>query len=126
MNEEIKALWLTALRSGDYKQGKGALNKNGKFCCLGVLCDLAVKAGVTGEVHGARFTEEVRYGLPTEVQRFGIPPMSIIKWSGMMNSTGLLGDPIWVDGSMCNDLPSLNDMAGYTFLQIADVIEAQL
>lgn len=45
MNKEFKAKWLTALRSGEYKQGRNFLrqtNPNGKdrFCCLGVLCDI--------------------------------------------------------------------------------------
>jgi hypothetical protein len=40
MNPEVKARWVAALRSGEYKQGKGALRLNNKFCCLGVLCDL--------------------------------------------------------------------------------------
>lgn len=31
-----KALWLAALRSGGYKQGKLFLHKDGRFCCLGV------------------------------------------------------------------------------------------
>ena len=43
MNEKTKGVWLEALRSGEYKQGKGALCKNGKFCCLGVLYDVAGK-----------------------------------------------------------------------------------
>jgi hypothetical protein len=39
---ELKQRWLDALRSGKYKQGKGAL-RTGKdhFCCLGVLCDIS-------------------------------------------------------------------------------------
>lgn len=37
---ELKAKWLTALRSGKYKQGKQALSLGGKFCCLGVLKDV--------------------------------------------------------------------------------------
>lgn len=37
--------WLTALRSGEYQQGKNALkridqNGNVQYCCLGVACDL--------------------------------------------------------------------------------------
>ena len=41
MDQEIKAKWLAALRSGEYKQGSGGLrNKNDGFCCLGVLCDI--------------------------------------------------------------------------------------
>ena len=50
MNPEVKSKWVTALRSGKYKQGTGQLaleNGDGStaFCCLGVLCDLAVKEG---------------------------------------------------------------------------------
>lgn len=41
MNKEIKAMWVNALRSGLYKQGTGALCKNGKHCCLGVLCQIS-------------------------------------------------------------------------------------
>ena len=50
MNKEVKQQWVAALRSGEYKQGKNALRRqyegeDAEFCCLGVLCDLAVKAG---------------------------------------------------------------------------------
>lgn len=41
MNPELKAKWVEALRSGEYKQGAGRFEKNGKFCCLGVLCKVA-------------------------------------------------------------------------------------
>lgn len=44
MNSNAKA-WVKALRSGEYKQGKGVLrNKEDEFCCLGVACDLYCKA----------------------------------------------------------------------------------
>ena len=32
--------WIAALRSGDYKQGKGSLCSWGAYCCLGVGADL--------------------------------------------------------------------------------------
>lgn len=51
MNQEVKKMWVEALRSGEYQQGKHHLNDNGKFCCLGVLCDLAVKDGVNLKVN---------------------------------------------------------------------------
>lgn len=36
--------WVTALRSGDYKQGKNVLETlDGKFCCLGVLAKIKGK-----------------------------------------------------------------------------------
>lgn len=52
MDQEIKAKWLQALRSGEYEQGEGFLKKTGsdgktKHCCLGVLCELGVIAEVT-------------------------------------------------------------------------------
>lgn len=46
MSRKLKADWLRALRSGEYEQGKGALEKqypDGRVqnCCLGVLCRVA-------------------------------------------------------------------------------------
>jgi hypothetical protein len=38
MDAELKQKWVTALRSGEFKQGRGALEEDGTFCCLGVLC----------------------------------------------------------------------------------------
>ena len=38
MRKSIKTKWIKALRSGQYKQGQGALYRNGRYCCLGVLC----------------------------------------------------------------------------------------
>lgn len=41
MNAALKAKWVDALRSGDYQQGEMFLRRDGKHCCLGVLCELA-------------------------------------------------------------------------------------
>ena len=55
MNPRIKAEWLDALRSGEYKQANGALHEidpatgAASFCCLGVLCDLHRKETKWGE-----------------------------------------------------------------------------
>jgi hypothetical protein len=46
MKPELKAKWVAALRSGEYPQGKDFLQSNGKFCCLGVLCEVA---GIHGQ-----------------------------------------------------------------------------
>lgn len=46
MNPEVKTLWVQALRSGEYQQGTGRLNRTDSltqttgYCCLGVLCDV--------------------------------------------------------------------------------------
>ena len=48
MKPHWKKKWLAALRSGEYKQGKGALRRRSKgmdrHCCLGVLNDLMAPA----------------------------------------------------------------------------------
>jgi len=46
MNQELKTKWVNALRSGEYKQTTGCLERKrgGKpigNCCLGVLCHIA-------------------------------------------------------------------------------------
>jgi hypothetical protein len=47
MNKDIKDKWVAALESGDYPQGTGCLkSETGAYCCLGVLTELAVQAGV--------------------------------------------------------------------------------
>ncbi len=46
MNPEIKQKWIKALRSGDYRQGRGKLSRANfvtgdyEYCCLGVLCEV--------------------------------------------------------------------------------------
>jgi hypothetical protein len=44
LDKKIARRWVKALLSGKYKQGRGALKLDGRFCCLGVLCDIS-KAG---------------------------------------------------------------------------------
>lgn len=43
MNNVIKSKWVEALRSGEYKQGRGSLCKGDSYCCLGVLCEVLMK-----------------------------------------------------------------------------------
>jgi hypothetical protein len=35
-----------ALESGEYEQAQNSLRDGGKFCCLGVACDIAAKDGI--------------------------------------------------------------------------------
>lgn len=41
MNQELKAKWVAALRSGEYQQATGALKVLDGYCCLGVFCVVA-------------------------------------------------------------------------------------
>jgi hypothetical protein len=41
MDAELKAKWIAALRSGDYKKGRVSLrSEENRYCCLGVLCEV--------------------------------------------------------------------------------------
>jgi hypothetical protein len=131
MNPEIKAQWVAALRSGEYTQGMGALKTlEGAYCCLGVLCDLAHKAGATTL---AEDTSE----LSGAVTRYGYGPSDNILSDDV--STGELPEDVqaWAGLEYCNpivkdsdgwgvSLISLNDSDGRTFDEIADAIEEHL
>lgn len=129
MNKDVKALWLTALRSGEYQQTTGTLRSPNGYCCLGVLCDLAVKAGVEVSVAKAEYSENTIYG-----GLMSTLPRPVREWAGMVSDSGNLVDVIEIaeyendeeiDVEYAYTLIDLNDGAGYTFEQIADVIEEQ-
>ena len=131
MNEDIKAQWTTALRSGEYPQGKGTLRTEDGYCCLGVLCDLAVKAGeIVEPVAKPRSginLDEVYYEYDGEPSVLSTP---VRNWAGLdMSNPDIpyqesMRDAVWrVRGHV--SLAELNDN-DYTFPQIADLIDANL
>lgn len=101
MDQEIKAQWLAALRSGEYKQGHGSLENEGQFCCLGVLCHIAWKNGITDRHERG----EASYGGFPDM-----PPCEVNAWAGLED----IGRLKW--------LVKLND-GGNPFSFIADIIE---
>jgi len=124
MNQEIKAQWLTALRSGDYEQGYGHLNVKSlggvpHFCCLGVLCDLAVKAGVVESYEEGAWT---LYGESGEGG--GLPP-EVQKWAGLKvdGQLPVAAPAMTHEMGETSSLVYFNDAENYTFTQIADLIE---
>lgn len=118
MKKKIADKWIEALHSGEYEQTTGKLHTNEGFCCLGVLCDLAVKEGVipkpellVNSVCGIRQYEGQMSGLPKKV----------MEWAGI---GGSLGDFVKAkDQSNTMPLYYLNDAKDYTFPEIADVIQ---
>ena len=110
MNEQVKEKWLSALRSGDYKQTKSCLHKGDGFCCLGVLCDLY------GKEHNVEW-KLVDAGIYYEFQdKKAILPLSVIEWAGVEDD----------NPEICETpLSRLNDN-GSTFNEIADLIEKHL
>jgi hypothetical protein len=102
MNPERKTQWVFALRSGNYKQGRGWLREDDRFCCLGVLCDL---------YDPTAWDEHVAYML-----YFGegcLPPYRVRQEVGL-------------DIEDANDLANMNDRRGSSFEDIARYIEEHL
>lgn len=145
MNGKVKTAWTTALRSGDYRQISNKLSSrhsdphNFGFCCLGVLCELAVDEGKT-QVRGIEGAE-TQYGdydssnWPAGyVPRWasGSLPPSVQQWSGLGSPNPMLAyyDPSDVscdeEGIVRCSLSDLNDREGKTFSEIADIIDAHL
>lgn len=93
MNQEIKARWVEALRSGEYAQTQGSLQrvvaKPGRaagFCCLGVLCDIAVQDGVV-RVYPERSESIVHYGAQNDFSGAYLPA-SVQEWSALESMEG--------------------------------------
>jgi len=105
LNPEIKTLWVEALRSGNYPQGKDYLKKDGEYCCLGVLCevvDLEQETWNSGEVKFITGDDWSTTNVPQDYA----------------DEIGL--DPYW-----CDFLIGENDCRA-TFEELADVIEEYL
>lgn len=82
MKPEVKSNWVEALESGDYEQTDGGLCKldeaGGKFCCLGVLSELAVKSGENVIKDDGDFGHYVLYDGEEEFL-----PQSVAMWAGL-------------------------------------------
>lgn len=135
MNPEIKKIWLDALRSGEYKQGDGVLAKTvewdekPRYCCLGVLCDIAAKQGVPIEITPPKDEVFNEWEFDNETESL---PESVREWAGIEDSLG--GFPNASENSMDTwythggrhfiNLADMNDK-GVTFEELADVIEKE-
>jgi hypothetical protein len=102
--------WCKALRSGEYKQGTGRLQKGDSFCCLGVAC---------------------KEFIPEEHIEFSAITYKGIKVMGGSVASCQPHSPKWLRRvssivSKFTDvgLTTLNDDVNLTFDEIADILEA--
>jgi hypothetical protein len=110
--EDFKKRWVEALRSGEFKQGQGYLEYEGKFCCLGVLC----------KITGTPTTKTIDYGEgDVEVDTEYIP-------TTVKNIPEFMTDykPVPKTLADMNDGDKAKDIKPHSFLEIADWIEANL
>lgn len=152
IDPEFKAKWVAALRSGDYIQGTGGLRfvprsivddmdaasdirgpsrADGRFCCLGVACDLSGGTWVDGD-SDVRLDADEHWGFDDSSSK--LARYNWILPGGMMKVRNgeTLGFPflpndvdergLHVGGKLAN----LNDDDEYTFDEIADWIEENL
>lgn len=114
MTKWVADLWVSSLPK--YKQGKKSLNKEGAFCCLGVLCDLAVGYNITA-VHPGQ-PNGYGYGPSgTTSPRTNYLPEEVRVWAGMQTHDGRLDM-----GSSITTLVDMNDN-GLPFDRIGRVIK---
>ena len=102
--------WLKALRSGKYQQGKGSLNPAiGKFCCLGVACDITIPENLKRNEDGLIKGNKFLFGLFPSDQS-DAPEWLMELPHDFLKRTGI---PITV----------LNDDRHFSFEEIAEVLE---
>ena len=126
MRKEIAERWVAALRSGEYEQSAGFLQTKEGYCCLGVLCDLHMRDTGDGEWLPPEFAVgqwRLRYRDDRGVDGEHTPPLGVQEWADMEDTPKVffrhrLGT------EMRDALANLND-GGYTFAQLADLIEEQ-
>lgn len=109
MDPEVKKEWIAALRKGDKPQGRGWLERYGLFCCLGILCGIAVERGDFHRIQDGGRIEYVKgyssspKNLPVDI--YGIDEFGTFNINEVVFSLAYLNDE------------------GFTFDQIADIIE---
>ena len=102
--------WIEALRSGKYAQCKGKMNKDGAFCCLGVLSDVVKPDAWVEHCNGVKaFCWD---NTQPHVLDVGFPHTKVAEAVGMTHSESSL-------------LARMNDK-GKTFPEIADRIEEMI
>lgn len=106
MNQEVKPLLVTALRSGKYTQTRERLSDNIGHCCLGVLCDIHNSFFKDGRWHDYEY-------FYNGVNSIDIPSKYILEWAGLSMKTAVV-------------LAEMNDDRDSNFNMIAGWIEENL
>jgi len=126
VKKEIAERWIEALKSGKYEQGKMYLRRWGQYCCLGVLCDLAVADGI-GEWKIGHSWYPVGFEIG-RITEYHYLPRAVAQWAGIKNELAPI-DLKWLSvqdqqrfrNRLDLSLAVLND-EGYDFKRIAKLI----
>jgi hypothetical protein len=107
MDCDAKKKWVDALRSGKYAQGRNALRKRNRYCCLGVLCDLT---------DGDQWVEDEKSSIYW--YHFGGNRSRVLLPFALADEYDIFSCDIGLLARMNDD--------GKSFVQIADYIESHL
>ena len=128
--KEIIKEWVGRLRSGKYKQGQNNLvtlrkNKKPKYCCLGVLAEMAYEKGIVAK--RVKVIEPglsvINYSNNEYAYGYKTLPEVVSRWAGFVTRNNLIDEnPVCYSEGSNNTYAGLND-AGKTFAEIADLIE---
>jgi hypothetical protein len=122
MIPEIKAEWTAALRSGEYAKGTHVLrNLRDEYCCLGVLCEIAIKHDVIPPA--CQLDGVYSYGAGEQANQ-ALLPVAVAEWAGFGTDTSPDAG-YFADGSP-KSLTYLNDVTYTSFGPIADLIDEYL
>lgn len=97
LTDEMKTKWTDALESGEYEQGRFHLKMDGKYCCLGVFCEV----------------NDIPLYYNDEIINKGI-------------DAGYSAINLYIDGSVVTKLMAMNDGQEKTFPEIATWIKENL
>lgn len=129
INTENMIKWLRRLKSGKDKQGRFFLNKvsssgESNYCCLGVLCEVAIEAGldiIKKPDVGFDYNINNEYVKIDIFQYNGdgnLQPREVSRWLGLGGVRNVLitfgGEQVLVS--------KLNDINQLTFSEIADLL----
>lgn len=132
MDPEIKKLWIEALRSDDYEQGKSYLHsisnvgddKEHRYCCLGVLCEIAIKQGlpIVDKLQENIVFSSRQTVITYDGQR-SVLPGSVAAWANITSDGSYIPKrPAELHNYKSGALTHDNDK-GMTFAEIASIID---
>lgn len=102
----LQTQWLKALESGKYAQGTHCLKADNKYCCLGIVCELA---GLAHDGHQHFISHQGEHGVHL--------PDYLAEQYGFFTNYGE------ADGGLSDSLVARND-GGSSFGEIATFIRA--
>lgn len=125
MNKELAIKWVAELRSGKWPQGRGFLNHEGRFCCLGVLCEIMVEEGLADRYQvGSHTVTYWEKGMQGDETWTAYPVPSLQKLAAVDPGPNETGFTVTYKGQRV-DVYVLNDRHRLSFAEIADIIEKE-